>query len=113
VGLDDEAVVDLADALKVNSSVLLLDLSHNAVEDIGARALARLLQERSCGSNRLRVLCLQHNQIGGVAGARVAGASIDDCICFRPARAPAGLACCHQLCSMTTMHVVGSLQVQV
>jgi hypothetical protein len=64
VGLDDQAVVDLVDALKVNSSIVLLDVSRNAVEDIGARALARLLRERSCGSSRLRVLCLQDNQIG-------------------------------------------------
>jgi hypothetical protein len=71
VGLDDAAVVDLVDALKVNSSVVLLNLSHNAVEDIGARALARLLKERSCGSSRLRVLCLQHNQIGRRHQARL------------------------------------------
>ncbi|WIA43034.1 hypothetical protein OEZ86_009567 [Tetradesmus obliquus] len=64
VGLDDQAVVDLVDALMVNSSVVLLDLSHNAVEDIGARALARLLRERSWGSSKMRVMCLQHNQIG-------------------------------------------------
>uniref|UniRef100_A0A383V522 Uncharacterized protein n=1 Tax=Tetradesmus obliquus TaxID=3088 RepID=A0A383V522_TETOB len=64
VGLYDQAVVDLVDALIVNSSVVLLDLSHNAVEDIGARALARLLRERSCGSSKMRVMCLQHNQIG-------------------------------------------------
>lgn len=64
VGLDDPAVLDLVDALRVNSSILLLDLSCNAVEDIGARALGKLLRQRSSCSSRLRVLCLQHNAIG-------------------------------------------------
>lgn len=68
VGLTDETVGDLVDALKVNSSVEHLDLSWNALEDIGARVLSLLVLPSAGCSSRLRTLCLQHNQIGGVAG---------------------------------------------
>lgn len=64
VGLTDEDVGDLVDALKVNSSIQHLDLSHNRLEDIGARVLAILLRPSAGSSSRLRSLCLQHNQIG-------------------------------------------------
>jgi hypothetical protein len=67
VGLDDHDVGDLVDALKVNSSIKHLDLSHNRVQDIGARVLALLLKPcagTGSSSSSLRTLCLQHNEIG-------------------------------------------------
>lgn len=64
VGLTDQDVGDLVDALKVNSSIQHLDLSQNMIEDIGARVLAILLKPSAGSSSRLRTLCLQHNQIG-------------------------------------------------
>lgn len=64
VGLDDPAVFELVDALRVNSSVVLLDLSHNRIEDLGARGLAGLLKPKSGNSSRLRALYLQENLIG-------------------------------------------------
>ena len=60
-GLDDRAVGELVDALKVNSSVRVLVLAQNSVEDIGARALGRLLKLPGC---RLKKLNLSNNQIG-------------------------------------------------
>lgn len=65
VGLTDQAVFDLADALKVNSSIEVLDLSHNKLEDLGARALAGVLRQRAGCSSQLRALYLQDNSIGG------------------------------------------------
>jgi len=76
VGLTDETVGDLVDALKVNGSVEHLDLSWNALEDIGARVLALLVLPSAGCSSRLRTLCLQHNQIGGVAGWVVCSSSV-------------------------------------
>lgn len=72
VGLDDEAVFDLVDALKVNSSIVVLDLSRNRVEDIGARALAGLLRQRAGSSSKLRALYLQENLIGGLLDSKPA-----------------------------------------
>lgn len=76
VGLDDHDVGDLVDALKVNSSIKHLDLSHNAVQDIGARVLALLLKPcagTGSSSSSLRTLCLQHNEIGDDGAAALAG----------------------------------------
>jgi Ran GTPase-activating protein (RanGAP) involved in mRNA processing and transport len=72
VGLTDEDVGDLVDAFRVNSSIQHLDLSHNRLEDIGARVLAILVKPSAGSSSRLRSLCLQHNQIGEFVG-RVLG----------------------------------------
>jgi hypothetical protein len=72
VGLTDKDVGDLVDALKVNSSIQHLDLSHNSLEDIGARLLALLLKPSVGSSSRLHSLCLQHNQVGEFV-ARVLG----------------------------------------
>ncbi|KAF8063677.1 BXL3 [Scenedesmus sp. PABB004] len=77
-GLGDRDVADLAAALSRNTSVVLLDLSHNDVGDIGARLLARLLRSGGGGSGsaapRLRALGLQHNAIGDDGAAALAAA---------------------------------------
>jgi Ran GTPase-activating protein (RanGAP) involved in mRNA processing and transport len=60
-GLDDRAVGELVDALKVNSSLKVLVLSQNSMEDIGGRALGQLLR---LPGGRLKKLDCSGNQIG-------------------------------------------------
>jgi hypothetical protein len=60
--ITDDGAKALADALKDNKQLQVLDVSHNKIGDIGAKALADALKDK----NHLQVLRLNHNQIGDI-----------------------------------------------
>eukprot|EP01031_Cornospumella_fuschlensis_P023385 gene23385-28377_t len=72
--IGEEGARALADALRVNSGVQMVDLGVNKVSNAGAVALGEALKAGSC---RLGWLCLKRNQIGN-AGAIAIGAALKE-----------------------------------
>jgi hypothetical protein len=57
-GLDDAVAQGLADAIKYNRSLSLLNLSHNNITSVGAKAIAGVCKQTFYFINVLREECL-------------------------------------------------------
>eukprot|EP00667_Euglena_gracilis_P021698 EG_transcript_23885 len=77
-GLDDAAVVSLAELLKANTCATVLDLSDNHIGDAGARCLAEALR----GCPTLTTVDLSGNPVGD-AGALALAAAVPHCPALR------------------------------
>ena len=68
LGLTDENVIPLAEVVKENSNIRVLDLSGNKITDVGAKALANAVRaHKFLGFDRLfntGVINFSHNKIG-------------------------------------------------
>ena len=69
-GMGDRIVGRLIDALLATGKIVYLNLCKNNITDVGARSVARLIQE---GEN-LRLLLLHYNKIMGFGGIEIAEA---------------------------------------
>ena len=69
-GMGDKIVGQLIDALLLNGKMVYLNLSKNNITDVGARSVARLIQD----AEKLRLLLLHYNKIMGFGGIEIADA---------------------------------------